>query len=110
MKSECFVLSTKFVIGLPLFILLSAHLVDELKEVILGGVHAHGPHGPPQLLRADVPPSVHVKLIKRLKTRTLLHGRILRMAGKRGSEGRYRCSHVGTLIEKRQGGCSHIGC
>ena len=43
------------------------HLIDELQQVILGGVHAHCPHGPAQLLGADVSTSVNVKLIERLQ-------------------------------------------
>ena len=43
-----------------------AHLVDQLEQGILGGVHAHRPHGPAQLLRADVAAPVHVELIEGL--------------------------------------------
>ena len=43
-----------------------AHLVDQLEQGVLGGVHAHRPHGPPQLLRADVAAPVHVELIEGL--------------------------------------------
>ena len=43
-----------------------AHLVDQLEQGVLGGVHAHRPHGPPQLLRADVAAPVHVELVEGL--------------------------------------------
>ena len=43
-----------------------AHLVDQLEQSVLGGVHAHRPHGPPQLLRADVAAPVHVELVEGL--------------------------------------------
>ena len=51
------------------------HLVDQLKQVILGGVHPHGPHGPAQLLRADVSTSVNVKLIKGLQQKYHILGK-----------------------------------
>ena len=43
------------------------HLINELKEIVLGGVHAHRPHRPAQLLRADVAATIHVELIERLQ-------------------------------------------
>ena len=43
------------------------HLINELKEIVLGGVHAHRPHCPAQLLRADVAATIHVELIERLQ-------------------------------------------
>ena len=45
------------------------HLINELKEIVLGGVHAHRPHCPAQLLGADVSTPVNVKLIERLQSR-----------------------------------------
>ena len=42
------------------------HLVDQLEQGVLGGVHAHRPHGPAQLLGADVAAPVHVELIEGL--------------------------------------------
>ena len=47
-----------------------AHLVDQLEQGVLGGVHAHRPHGPPQLLRADVAAPVHVELVEGLGWKT----------------------------------------
>ena len=44
-----------------------AHLVDQLEQGVLGGVHAHRPHRPAQLLRADVAATIHVELIERLQ-------------------------------------------
>ena len=51
------------------------HLIDQLKQVILGGVHPHGPHGPAQLLRADVSTSVNVKLIEGLQQKCHIFGK-----------------------------------
>ena len=45
------------------------HLIDELEQVVLRWVHAHRPHGPAQLLGADVSTPVNVKLIERLQSR-----------------------------------------
>ena len=50
------------------------HLIDQLQQVILGGVHPHGPHGPAQLLRADVSTSVNVKLIEGLQQKCHILG------------------------------------
>ena len=47
-------------------ILISLHLIDELEQGILSGVHPHGPHRPAQLFGADVSSSVNVKLIESL--------------------------------------------
>ena len=55
--------------GDPLWWVKDFHLIDELQQVVLGGVHAHCPHGPAQLLGADVSSSVNVKLIERLQSR-----------------------------------------
>ena len=44
-------------------------LIDELEQVVLRWVHAHRPHGPAQLLGADVSTPVNVKLIERLQSR-----------------------------------------
>ena len=51
------------------------HLIDQLQQVILGGVHPHGPHGPAQLLRADVSTSVNVKLIEGLQQKCHIFGK-----------------------------------
>ena len=45
------------------------HLIDELEQVVLRWVHAHRPHGPAELLGADVSTPVNVKLIERLQSR-----------------------------------------
>ena len=45
------------------------NLIDELEQVVLRWVHAHRPHGPAQLLGADVSAPVNVKLIERLQSR-----------------------------------------
>ena len=45
---------------------MSLDLIDELEQGVLSGVHAHGPHRPAQLFRADVSSSVNVKLIESL--------------------------------------------
>ena len=47
--------------------MLELYLIDQLEEVVLGGVHAHRPHRPAQLLRADVAATIHVELIERLQ-------------------------------------------
>ena len=44
-------------------------LIDELEQVVLRWVHAHRPHGPAELLGADVSTPVNVKLIERLQSR-----------------------------------------
>ena len=43
------------------------HLIDQLKQGILSGVHPHRPHRPAKLLGADISTSVNVKLIEGLR-------------------------------------------
>ena len=42
------------------------HLIDEIQELCLCWVHAHGPHGVPQLPGVDAAAAVHVELVEGL--------------------------------------------
>ena len=52
------------------------HLIYQIQQLLLRGVHAHGPHGVSQLGGVDGPAPVHVELVEGLGWKTYLDAQL----------------------------------